>query len=501
MAALALLLAPASQAAWKFTPGVALSETYSDNVTLAPAGQERGQFITDLAPSFAVVDDTPRLKLAASVVQHLYLYSDKQLANTKRSTRELNADMRAKVVEDFLFFDASASRRPQSVSAFGPQISNNNYASTNRADVSTWRVSPYIEHQLGNTARVLLRYSRDSVDAGASGLGSSKGDGVTANLASGPSFRVLTWNLAYNRQNIDDSLTARSSVQTAHLNLQYRVANYLRLTSSVGYDRYDFAGPAGEQRGKNWTVGFNWTPSLRSQLQASAGKSTYGNTYALLATHRSRNTVWRITYDDGITTTRGNFLLPASTNTAGMLDSLFTAQIPDPVARAQAVAAYMVASGLPPSLAHSINYFSNRYMLQKQFQASVAFHGAHSNALLSAFSTRRAALSPQQQDVTLLGNQPSSINDNTRQLGVSANYTYQLSPRSALTGSATAARTSAETSTLTDHQRALRLGLTRQFGRRLYAAAELRHVRGNAGVFSGAAYRENAVTATLSTKF
>jgi uncharacterized protein (PEP-CTERM system associated) len=502
VAALALLLAPASHAALKFTPGVALSEIYSDNVALAPSGQEKSQFITDFAPSFSVTDDTPRLKLSASVVQHLYLYSDKQIANTNRSTRDLNADMRAKVIEDLLFFDASASRAPQSVSAFGPQASSSNgYASTNRSDVTTWRVTPYIQHRIGTTAVVMLRYTRDSVDAGNSGMGSSKGDAVTANLVSGPSFRVVGWNLDYNKQNLQDSITAKSSVETAHGGLQYRATTELRLTSSVGYDRYQFGGPGGEQRGKNWSVGFNWTPSLRSQLQASGGKSTYGNTYALLATHRSRHTVWRITYDDAVTTTRGQFMLPASVNTASMLDGLFTPQYPDPVARAQAVAAYMAASGLPATLTQSVNYFSNRYMLQKQFMASVAFNGAHSNALLSAFSTRRRGLSSQQQDSGLLVNQVSSLNDNTNQVGVSANYTYQLSLRSALTASATVARAKSDTADQTDNSKTVRLGLTRQLGRKTQFVADVHQVRGSTGYFSGAAYRENAVSATISTKF
>ena len=38
------------------------------------------------------------------------------------------------------------------MSAFGPQVNSNGYASANRANVTTWRISPYLLHRFGASA-------------------------------------------------------------------------------------------------------------------------------------------------------------------------------------------------------------------------------------------------------------------------------------------------------------------------------------------------------------
>ena len=51
-----------------------------------------------------------------------------------------------------------------------------------------------------------------------------------------------------------------------------------------------------------------------------------------------------------MTTTRGQFLQPVAVDTAALLNGLFSAAISDPVARQQAVDAYIRSNGLPASI-------------------------------------------------------------------------------------------------------------------------------------------------------
>jgi uncharacterized protein (PEP-CTERM system associated) len=214
--------------------------------------------------------------------------------------------------------------------------------------------------------------------------------------------------------------------------------------------------------------------------------------------HRSRSTVWNLSYNDAVTTTREQFLLPATVDTAALLNGLFAANYPDPVARQQAVDAYIKAAGLPSSLANNVNYFSNRFILQKQFQASAAFNTSRTTTVFSVTDTTRNALSVQQTDSALLGTSNVSLNDNTKQAGASILSNYQISPRSGVNLSATYTHSESLTTGLVDTNKALRLAMTRQFQSKLKASIELRRVEGTASLQAGRNYRENAITATLS---
>jgi uncharacterized protein (PEP-CTERM system associated) len=497
--ALALLaVTPHSQAGWRLTPTVGATETFTDNVALQPDDSARSAWVSEATPGFLLAGITPRLQLTASGQLHLFAYSGKRQPNTSSSLAEYNANGQARVVDDWLYLDAAAWRGTQAISAFGPDVAANLWAMGNRTPVSTWRLSPYLRHSFSNRANLTVRYSRDSVDAGRNLLGSSEGKSVAASLASGSHFDTLGWNLDYNRQELDNRLAGPSSSEMALAGLRLRVARSLSLTASTGYDRYDFQSLGGRTEGRNWAGGFIWAPTSRTNVQASWGHRYFGPSGSLAASHRTRRSVWSVHYSDAITTSRAQFLLPASIDTSSMLDKLFLTSFPDPVARQQAVQAYMQMSGLPTSLADSVNYFSNRYMRQKQFQAAVGLNGAHGSWMLTAFDTRRQALSVQQSDSELLGSQLSSLNNNTSQRGVSSLYNYRLSSRTTALFTATVARTESIDAGQVQDTRMLRFGMTHQLSSRMQGAFEVRHATGGTSALTSRTYTENAVSATLS---
>ena len=498
VAVLALLLAPQARAELKVTPGIDLRETYTDNVRLEAAGFARSQFITDVAPTLTLIENTPRLKLHASYQLHAYAYSNDKLAGTNQSQRQFNAGGVAELLDRTLFVDGTGSIAQQSISAFGPQINNNSYADVNRSEVKSYRISPYLVHRFGGGATAELRYAHDLVSSNNKSFGRSTSDTASLSIASGQPPRKLDWSVLYNRNDLNSDIAQKTTSDNANLNLRYRLGATFSLMGNGGYDRYDYQALGGTTRGKSWSLGFVWTPSLRTSLQATAGKRYFGSSYSLLAVHRSRSTVWNLSYNDAVTTTRAQFLLPATVDTASLLDRLFSANFPDPVARQQAVDAYLKATGLPSSLANNVNYFSNRFILQKQFQASAAFNTARTTTVVSLTDTKRNALSIQQTDSALLGTSNISLNDNTKQIGGSVLTNYQISPRSGVNLSATYTRSESLTTGLTDTNKALRMAMSRQFQSKLKASVELRRVQGNTALQTGRTYRENAVSATLS---
>jgi uncharacterized protein (PEP-CTERM system associated) len=500
LALAAMLLSAECRADWQFKPTATLRETYTDNVALQRDELARNEFITEAAPGFSLTSNGPRLNLAANAQWSRFVYSDKDASNIYDSARRYQASARAMVVDDLLYIDGAASGQRQAISAFG-QLGDNQFSRLNNTDISTWRISPYVQHRFGATASANVRFTRDSVEASNNAFGNSVASSVAANVASGPAFTNLGWNLSYYHQDLNNRIAGSSASENATLGLRYRLIPHLSVTASGGYDDYEYAALGERTAGRSWNAGFAWTPSTRTSVEASFGHRYFGKTGALNASYRTPHSVWSMVYSDQVTTTRSQFTLPSAIDTASMLDRLFAASFPDPVQRQQVVQAYIASTGLPPSLADSVNYLSNRYIRAKRLQGAAVLRGARSSLTLSVFRDERVALSLQQSDSGLLGSQLASLNDNVRQRGASIDADYRLSPRTSASATFLLTRAQSIGNDIVNNNRQLRLGMTRRFSDKTSGILELRHVRGNPGITSSDVYHENAVVATLSVQY
>ena len=64
---LLLIAQRASALDWLVAPSLRLRESYSDNALLAPPGQEKSDFITEIAPAIALIASGPLLQLHLDV--------------------------------------------------------------------------------------------------------------------------------------------------------------------------------------------------------------------------------------------------------------------------------------------------------------------------------------------------------------------------------------------------------------------------------------------------
>ena len=497
---LALLLgAPAARAEnWRFTPTLELRETYTDNVALREDAFKQGQWVTEITPGLQVRMRGPRLTVNGFYQLQYFAMADSDISGTNRTARSGQGQLRANIIDDLLYVDANGAISQQGISPFGQLITDNNYASANRAEVKTWRVSPYLVHRFGPQANAELRYAHDEVDAGRTGLGNTVGDSLSLRVTSGVAFRTVGWGLVLSQQNVSDSVAGDTSIKNANLNLRYRAGRTLNLLGGIGYDEYDYNSLGGVTGGKSWNAGAAWTPSLRTSVQGSIGRRYYGPSRSLTALHRSRHTVWSINYDDSVISTRSNFLLPATIDTASLLDRLFMPNFADPAERARAVQDYIRSTGLPPALADNVNFFSNRYSLQKQLRASVAFKRGRSGAVVGLYKVRREALSVRESDSPILGTSINSFNDNTDQTGLNATLNYRLTGRTSLNLVGDVVRSESLTTGLESRSSAVRFTMRHQLRAKLVGALSVRHVEGNTALLGGRPYTENAVSASLS---
>lgn len=497
LASLLLTASGAGAADWTFTPTLSVGETYTDNAGLNARGAERSDFITQLRPGLRVSGEGRRLKLKAEYELQGLAYA--RLGDVD-SSHLFNASADAELIDQLFFFNGRASVRDQAISPFNAVQGNIANPSANRTSVRTYSLSPYLQHSFGSSAKAELRYSHDAVSSDASGLLDSRSNGIRISIESGPAFQTLGWNWQYNRTHTDYYNANSMRMESTSATLRYRLTPRFVLTSTAGYEKNNYLSLGGAPQGSFWNIGAAWAPTSRTSIEATAGKRYYGDSYSLIAKHRTRRTAWSLGYSDQISTTQSRFLLPATTNTAAFLDQLWQSSIPDPIVRQQVIDAFIRDADLPAALDSSINTLTNRVFLEKRWHASVALNGARNTLLLSLYDTARTAQTSSAIDSVLLGAAQLGQADDTRQTGVNALWSWRPTSRTNASVSAGRARSHSFTTGLSSDIRTFRTAVTRQFQPRVKGAIEYRHLRQN---FEQTVrdVRENAVTATVSMTF
>jgi uncharacterized protein (PEP-CTERM system associated) len=491
--AAAMLMLPATSVAteWKVVPTLSLIETYSDNIRLASPGNEKSDFVTQINPGISLTGTGPRLKVNARYAMQNLIYADESNRNTTRHL--LNAGANAELVNDLLFLDGKASITQQNIATFGPTTDNVNITD-NISETRTYSISPYMRNRYGSIASSELRYTHDSVEASTGGLLSSQSDRIQFGLNSGPAFKTLGWGLNYSNQQIDYTNARTIDMETISGNLRYMVSTKLSLNATGGYEKNNYLSIGAKPEGSFWSAGFSWAPMERTSITASAGKRFFGNTYSLTAKHRTRKTAWSLGYSEEITTTRSQFLIPATVDTASLLQQLF------PDATPEQIEAFIIQNNLQTSVPDPINYFTNRVFLQKRLQASVAINGARNTLVLSVFDMVREAQTAQDMDSALLGSYSLTLNDDTRQTGTNATWNWRITPLTSANASAGYTRMNWPVTGRKDDIKTIRLGLARQFQPKLRGSVDYRHIQRDSSQ-SGGDYRENAVTASVHMSF
>ena len=478
------------------TPSLTLKETYSDNIRLAPPGSETSDWVTEIDPGISLTETGSNLKFSAVYQMQNIFYAKER--DSSRTYHYLSAGAKAKLVDNLLFVDGNANVNQQNIFLFGPQPANTNITG-NRTTVFTYSISPYLRHDFDALASSELRYIHDEVRTRENALSDSTGDSALFNVTSGPAFSRFGWGLHYSKQTIDYSLYPTAKTEISSGDLRFPITPKFSLIATQGYEKYGYS--IGQNTGGPfWTGGFSWTPSARTSIEYSTGYRFFGKTYALDASLHSRNTVWSVNYSEDITTNRSQFLIPATIDTASVLDQLFTPSIPDPVLRKQFIDNFILYNGLPPSLAENINYFSTGYFLQKRLQASVALKSARSTLILSAYDSSRESLTSLTTSSSLFGTSNLVTNENTEDTGGDALWIWSLSPRTNITAKTSYTVSHAILTNITQKNWLTRLAMTRQFRPKLDGSVELRRNQSHSDQIGGG-YLENAIIASLLMTF
>lgn len=487
----------AGAADWKFTPSVGLSEIYTDNVRLRPIGSERSEFISQVTPGLSVTRNGPRLKVKANYEMQNFAYGRQ---GSFHNDHQFLGTADAELVDGLFFLNAKASLSQQTVSPFDVQPVSNANLTSNRTDVKTYSISPFLRQRFGNTAVTELRYTHDSTSSSAGGLLDSTSNSILLNVNSGSAFQTVGWGWQYSRRDTEYDNANSLRMEETSAKLRYLLTPRFALTAATGYERSNYLSIGDKPQGSFWQTGFTWAPSARTNIEASAGHRYYGKSFSLLGKHRTRSTAWSISYDEQVSTTQSQFAIPVTTDTSSLLNQLLQADIPDSALRQQAVDAIILARGLPSSLTTPINTLTNRVFLEKRWQASVALNGAKNTLLFSLFDVNRSAQTSAASDAPLLGAGNLAQADNTHQIGLNASWNWHPTSRTNVTASAGHSRSKSLGTDQTTTTRTYQLALNRQFQPKLKGTLEYRRLQQDFNL-PGRDVRENAVTASLLMTF
>ena len=487
--------APEPRSNWVVTPSLRLAETYTDNVFLSPNGLQQSDWVTQVTPGISVTANGPQLRLYATYTPEIFHY-----AETERDDKLFhrgNAVGTLQLTDRLLYLEAGARVDQYDTSLQGPITTSNVNVTGNRATTTTAYVSPYLLRDIGTAARAEARfnYSTWHSDQGQRALPDNTARRVYFRLVNGPAARLFTWDTVYWRESIEYETLQKTTSEQITASGQQRITGGVRLLGLLGYERYDtgievVADP-------RWSAGFEWTPTPRTRLALTAGRRLDEPSYGLDFIHRTRLTTWNVTYAEDVTTSRGQFLVPATQSTAGTLDQMLIAHYPDPVARQKAVQEVVARTGLAPTLGAPINFFSTQLFLQKTWQASVGLQGARNTVVASAFWQERLDLAPS----TVSPLDDFAISQSIRTSGGTLAWNLRLSARNMSTIQFGRHRTEFVDTAQVDHFTYLRAGLSRQFQPRVSGALSYRRQARQSTQGAAAEYRENAGVASLLITF
>lgn len=284
--------APVQAGDWTFTRRLTVSQDYTDNVRLAPAGQEEEELVTQLNPGVSVRGEGRRLDLNFDYrAQSLFYWKDSDRNTTRH---QLGADATAELVERALFLDARATVSQQNVFAGGPLALDNVSDTGNRSDVVTYSISPYLRQRFGGYADLEARYTHSEVKVGGTAASDSALDEVDVSLSSGRRSPLLTWAFNYNKQEESRKGARDFESESADGIVGYRVTRSFDVFVQGGYEENDFAGAENFNDGTFWSAGAGWRPSRFFGIRGAWGPDDQSISVALNpSTRTSLNVTYR----------------------------------------------------------------------------------------------------------------------------------------------------------------------------------------------------------------
>ncbi len=294
----------AHAATWNVAPRVEMSETYVDNVTLAPFGYEEQDFVSQVSPAVKAEAKGRHMNLGMDYTMQNVLFGRQSDRNTV--FHQADADFSAELAEGVFFLDGKGLLIQQPRRSDERIALDNLSGPSNRADVGMLSVSPYAQRRFGTTASAVLRYRLDYTNYADTVEADSTNQGFFADIKSGDRFERYGWGFSYGRRNITFGDGRENVLEKTTAELAYKASRRLTLTVNGGYDNNELEGQ--QIASESWSTGGKWSPTSQTTLNMSTGQRIFGSSTSLAFSQRLRHYQMSVSYSEDFSSAAENLL-------------------------------------------------------------------------------------------------------------------------------------------------------------------------------------------------
>ena len=477
---------------WTIVPEIRVGETYSTNMALDGTSPQRG-WITDLAPGIRIDGSGARVKAHLDYSREYLNYEGNSLWN--RHQNQLKSLATLEAIDKWFYIDASANIVQRNLSVSGPVSADQTNAAAKLGETRTLQVAPYVRGHIFDAAEYLLRL--DSIDSKSNdpALVGTRVNQLVGSLKSLATAGTIGGFGDFSATSVKNDIVGSRDDTRFRGGIVFPVGSRAHLSLSTGRETTNYASSEKETTSTPG-VGFEWSPSMHTQVAALGERRFFGNGHNVLLTQRTPMTAWR--YSD----VKDVAILP--TMLAGfnpgsiyeLMSDLLEASIPDPVERAREVRTRLDQLGAAATHPEADGVQTSRFYVERLQRASVALLGQR-NTLTVALSQRT------QQLLSFAPNAVDSFSQfdtDIRERGASLAWLHRLTPQSTLEVAVTRLKSEGlTTANLESTQTTGVANVTIRLTPKAAVAVGARRTRGDSTVTG--AIRESAVLGSLIHRF
>lgn len=478
------------------TPTLSANATLTDNVNLSSTNKQSA-LILGLTPGITLGWQLGRNQGFLNYGLSCYLYTAGGDSGCNLQSN-LAANASVELVNNWLWVDASASISQQYISPFGSQSSDSSLNNSNRTQVTTVSVAPNVRGQIAGNVDYVGRAFYTVTNSGSSQAADSSLFGGILSFSATTRWSKLSWglDLTYREVNFSDSRPEFDQLNI--LSLRYALFPELQISARANVETSNLVSFDTETH-TGYGGGLRWSPSPRTNLVIEYDTRIFGSSHLYSFDYRTPRTVWSISSFQGLSTgqtTGGAF--GGGTGSSGSIFDLLFAQFatiqPDPVLRTQLVNNFMKANGIDPNAGQGTNYLPSQVTEELRQNASVAWLGQRSTAVLNIYQTQAKSLQPQ----VLNPDDDFSGGNVIRWRGFGVTGSHRLTPTSSISLTFNQSQSGESVGTQSTTLRSLYALWTTSVGRRATATLGARYQDFSS---STAPYTEAALLAYLSMSF
>ena len=304
-------------ASWDFSPTVTAELNYKDNLFL-DSTNEVNDLIYSITPGFELTQLSRRLRLNAT-------YSLEALHYQRHSRFDdqyhgLNSNGQLMLLDKQLFVDMSTSYSQADIDLDRAGSGDNLSVTDNRTDVKIWNLSPYWQHQVGNSLFMEVRYGhRRVID-----LDTTKINSWSGFIQSLPGFGPISFSLDFSDRRQDYEFNPPTRFKRSNLRVTIPTWPHQRVIIDSGYEKDDYQRAAGTDvpSGGTWALGYGWNLKQRSSFEVTWGQRFFGDSIELHGSHGLKRWTFNLDYSEDPSTNSQSQIDNASTLVGGLQQQL-----------------------------------------------------------------------------------------------------------------------------------------------------------------------------------